>query len=91
MKAIQGTKEHYFDTLTEFEEWQSQQKKPFKTRYLKGLGSSTAADFRLYFSEIDKRLVQIKIDSEVDFEVVDMLYSKGTGAADKRKTWLSIE
>jgi DNA gyrase/topoisomerase IV subunit B len=91
MKTIQGTKEQYFDTMAEFEKWQTKQTKPFKTRYLKGLGSSTAADFRLYFSEIEKRLSKISIDSDVDFDVIDMLYSKDKGSSDLRKKWLDIE
>jgi DNA gyrase/topoisomerase IV subunit B len=91
MKAIQGKSEHYFDSLSDFESWQKKQTKPFKTRYLKGLGSSTAADFRMYFEEIETRLIQIKVESPIDFEIVDMLYSKGSGSADKRKTWLAIE
>lgn len=91
MKAIVGKEEKYFYTLGEFEEWSKSTTKPYKTRYLKGLGSSTAADFKKYFSEMDKNLIQITIEDAEDFAVVDMVYGKETGASDKRKVWLDIE
>lgn len=91
MKVIVGKQEIFFDTLDEFEAWAKKEKRPFKTRYLKGLGSSTAKDFRQYFDEMDSRLEQITIDSVADLSIIDLVYSKEAGATDRRKVWLDIE
>ena len=91
MKVLIGKKEIYFDTLDQFEQWAEKETKPFKTRYLKGLGSSTTADFKYYFSEIESRLEKITIKDHGDFDLVDMVYTKESGAADKRKTWLGLQ
>lgn len=91
MKTMIGKEEEFFDTLEEFETWAEKQKKPFKTRYLKGLGSSTAGDFRSYFDSMNTRLVKITIDSISDLDVIDKIYGKEAGLADWRKTWLDLE
>lgn len=91
MKAIVGKEEFYFYKLSEFEEWSKKEKRSFKTRYLKGLGSSTAQDFRKYFKDMEKNLVQIRADDIIDLEVVDLVFGKETGSTDKRKLWLDIE
>ena len=91
MKTMIGKEEEFFDTLEEFETWAEKQKKPFKTRYLKGLGSSTAGDFRSYFDGMNTRLVKITIDSISDLDVIDKIYGKEAGLADWRKTWLDLE
>ena len=91
MKVMIGKKELYFEDFKSFEAFAAKETKPFKTRYLKGLGSSTADDFKHYFSEMDSRLEQLIIKSVADLDVIDMLYTKEAGAADRRKTWLNIE
>jgi DNA topoisomerase-2 len=91
MKVIVGKQEIFFDSLTEFDDWAKKETRPFKTRYLKGLGSSTAKDFRQYFDEMDSRLEQITIDSVADLSIIDLVYSKEAGATDRRKVWLDIE
>lgn len=85
-------KELYFYSLDEFDKWiDSNKNKRFTSRYLKGLGSSTAKDFRKYFDNIDKHLTQITIDDISDLVVVDLVFSKEAGAADRRKVWLDLE
>lgn len=85
-------KELYFYSLDEFNKWVDTNKsKKFTSRYLKGLGSSTAKDFKKYFENMDKHLVQITIDDVSDLEIVDLVFGKEAGAADKRKVWLDLE
>lgn len=91
IKAMFGKTDIYFYSLDEFSKWEQNQTKPFKTRYLKGLGSSTAEDFRGYFRDMSKNLIKIDIDSEEDLEIVDLVFGKESGSADRRKIWLDIE
>lgn len=93
MKVIESNKkEQYFYSLSAFEEWATKNPtKKYQTRYLKGLGSSSASDFRHYFSEMDKHLVQINVDDVKDLDVVNLVFSKDKGMADKRKAWLALE
>ena len=60
-------------------------------RYLKGLGSSTAKDFESYFNNMDKHLVQIQVQDSSDYDIIDLVFGKENGAADKRKEWLQLE
>lgn len=91
MKAMIGKEDKYFYSLDEFTEWEKKQTKSFKTRYLKGLGSSTAEDFRGYFTNMKNNLIKVDIQSIKDLEIVDLVFGKETGAADRRKEWLNIE
>lgn len=87
-----GKTENYFYTFDEYNEWVEKNKgKKFITRYLKGLGSSTAQDFRNYFTNMDTHLIKIELESDTDLEVVDLVFGKGTGMADRRKVWLDLE
>ena len=80
------------DSLPEFDSWvKKNPKKKFTSRYLKGLGTSTAADFKKYFSEMDKNLIQLTAPEKADFDVVDMVFGKDVGSSDRRKVWLDIE
>lgn len=91
MKVMIGKEEKYFYSLDQFAAWEKTNKKAFKTRYLKGLGSSTAEDFRGYFANMDINLVQITLQSTNDLGIVDLVFGKETGAADARKVWLDLE
>jgi DNA topoisomerase-2 len=91
MKVMIGKDEKYFYSLDEFSVWEKTNTKSFKTRYLKGLGSSTAEDFRGYFANMDNNLVQITLQSTDDLDIVDLVFGKETGAADARKVWLDLE
>lgn len=92
MRVDVDKKELYFYSLDEFNAWiESNKSKKFNSRYLKGLGSSTAKDFKKYFENIDKHLVQITVDDVADLDIVDLVFGKEAGSADRRKVWLDIE
>jgi DNA topoisomerase-2 len=91
MKVMIGKEEKYFYSLDQFSAWEKTNTKSFKTRYLKGLGSSTAEDFRGYFANMDNNLVQITLQSTNDLGIVDLVFGKEAGAADARKVWLDLE
>lgn len=89
-KTVGGKVESYFYSMAEFKDYCSKNKSA-KTRYLKGLGSSSADDFRKYFSDMDKNLVPITIDSQKDLKIIDLVFGKEDKASDERKVWLDIE
>lgn len=92
MKIVIGKNEQYFYSLDEFASWSDKNRgKKYVARYLKGLGSSTAQDFRTYFGDMERHLVQIRMDESTDLEIVDLVFGKGIGMADKRKIWLDLE
>lgn len=80
----------YFYDLDEFHAW----KRPsgtWKTRYLKGLGSSTAKEFEGYFSDDGLKQNMLKIiPSDIGVQKLKMAFSKESGAADARKEWLNL-
>ncbi len=86
-KTVTGEK--FFYSLDEFDQWTKPNQK-YTVRYLKGLGSSTAKDFKNYFSDMDKHLVQLTCTKE-ELAVVDLVFGKETGSADKRKQWLDLQ
>ena len=92
MKVQIGKTEKLFYSLNEFSKWADENKdKRYNVRYLKGLGSSTAKDFEGYFNNMDKHLVQIQIQDSTDYDIIDLVFGKENGAADKRKEWLQLE
>ena len=87
-----GKTTKFFYTLDEFNVWAAANKgKKYVSRYLKGLGSSTAKDFAYYFENMEKHLIQITVDDVKDLDIVDLVFGKESGAADKRKMWLDLE
>ena len=92
MKAMIGKNQKFFYSLQEFNEWAAANKdKKFSTRYLKGLGSSKADDFESYFADMQKHLVQVTVQDSSDLDIIDLVFGKESGAADKRKEWLQLE
>ena len=51
-----------------------------------GLGTSTAADAKRYFGDMDAHRLKFKPSSETDRELIDMAFNKKK--ADDRKDWL---
>ena len=90
MKVEIGKEVLFFNTLEEFKAWSATNTKKAVFRYLKGLGSSSAKDFKLYFQNMDKHLVQITMNDNSDLDIVDLVFGKGAGATDKRKVWLDL-
>ena len=53
--------------------------------------SVSQSRYSIYFSEMDKNLVDIGIDSIDDLGIIDLVFGKEAGATDKRKNWLGLE
>jgi DNA topoisomerase-2 len=81
-----------FFTEDDFEVWRkSHANEKYDYTFLKGLGSSTPAQFKGYLSNLDKYLVRFTFDKKLDEPVLNLCFEKTDGAADKRKVWLDIE
>jgi DNA gyrase/topoisomerase IV subunit B len=85
VKVTVGKEDLLFYSLDEFSAWEKKNAgKKYSSRYLKGLGSSTAKDFKRYFAEMDKNLKQVKLEDVKDLELFDLVFGKEAGMTDKR-------
>ncbi|KAL2208894.1 type II DNA topoisomerase [Sarocladium strictum] len=85
----QPTKSKAFFTQPEYEEWKeahSGQLSKWESKYLKGLGTSTADDAKAYFSKLDEHLKNFETMKPEEAEMFDLVFSKKK--ADARKEWL---
>lgn len=62
----------------------------FKFKYYKGLATSQSEEFKEYLDNIDDHLIQILIEEQIDHDVIDLVFGKSAGAADRRKEWLQL-
>ena len=85
LKARKGSNELVFYNDGEYEEWKSNNEtKGWKVKYYKGLGTSTAKEFKEYF---ERKKVVVFNDSGAECkDAIDMVFNKKR--ADDRKTWL---
>lgn len=78
VKVTKGKKSETFFTIPQYEEWKEEtgnNGKGWKIKYYKGLGTSTAADAKEYFSNLDLHEVgfeRISLDVKEEEEVVAM-------------------
>lgn len=81
-----------FETEQDYRAWLAKPEnaasvKNFK--YYKGLGTSTAEDFKGYLSKIDDHLVRLDLQAE-DGKLINLVFGKEDGSTDRRKVWLDI-
>jgi DNA topoisomerase-2 len=75
VKVTKGKKSETFFTIPQYEEWKEEtgnNGKGWKIKYYKGLGTSTAADAKEYFSNLDLHEVEferISLDVKEEEEV----------------------
>jgi len=77
-----------FYTLPEYERWKEENNdgKGWKIKYYKGLGTSTSAEAKEYFSDMQHHCKKFNEIEQEDRKLLDMAFSKKN--ADKRKEWL---
>ncbi|KAJ3755485.1 DNA topoisomerase II [Lentinula raphanica] len=88
IRASKGKQHHDFFTIPEYEQWARDIPGASKwdTKYFKGLGTSTDADARGYFSNMAKHVIPFAPTQEGDRELIELAFSKKK--ADDRKEWL---
>ncbi|KAG9259242.1 DNA topoisomerase [Emericellopsis atlantica] len=78
-----------FFTQPQYEEWKEAHRNEltkWRSKYLKGLGSSTPEDAQIYFKDLDKHLKQFQTVQPGEPELYELVFSKKK--ADARKAWL---
>ncbi|TFK76656.1 type II DNA topoisomerase [Pluteus cervinus] len=88
VRVTKGNKTLDFFTIPEYEEWleNTADAKRWSSKYYKGLGTSTDADARNYFSKMEKHMIPFAATQEGDRDLIDLAFSKKK--ADDRKEWL---
>lgn len=87
VKCSKGKKEVTFFTIPEYTKWKdiNSDGKGWTTKYYKGLGTSTSAEAKEYFSHLETHLIDFEWDDKAN-DVIDMAFAKKR--VDDRKLWL---
>ncbi|POM71086.1 DNA topoisomerase 2, partial [Phytophthora palmivora] len=88
VKCSKGRTKEVFYTMPEYEAWRERtnQGRGWVIKYYKGLGTSTAAETKEYFSDLQTHQIGFTYDGEGDADVIDMAFSKKR--VEDRKDWL---
>lgn len=78
-----------FYSLPEFEEWKSKTENwmTYRIKYYKGLGTSTSAEAKTYFSDMKRHQIKFRHESDQDDYAILMAFSKKH--VEQRKEWLT--
>mmetsp|Transcript_149615 Transcript_149615/g.363390 ORF Transcript_149615/g.363390 Transcript_149615/m.363390 type:complete len:1277 (-) Transcript_149615:203-4033(-) len=89
VKVTKASEVVTFFTQTEYEAWKEQKDggRGWSIKYYKGLGTSTAAEAKAYFSAMDDHRLDFEWKNKKEGEFIDMAFSKKR--ADDRKTWMN--
>jgi len=87
LKATKGKRSKSFYTESAYLQWKEANNngKGWRVKYYKGLGTSTAKEFKEYFAE--KKLVMFSYNGETSDDAIDKVFNKSR--ANDRKKWLS--
>ncbi|KAH0838728.1 DNA topoisomerase II [Lanmaoa asiatica] len=88
VRVTKGKQRIDFFTIPEYEQWleRTQDVHKWDSKYYKGLGTSSDADARYYFSNMAKHMIPFASTQDGDKELIDLAFSKKK--ADERKEWL---
>ena len=86
LRAKKGAQTHVFYNEGEYETWKAQpgHATGWTIKYFKGLGTSTSAEFKEYFT--NKKIVDFTYQKTHSDDTIDKIFNKKR--ADERKTWL---
>jgi DNA topoisomerase-2 len=87
VKCSKGVREMTFFTIPEYQGWKdiNADGKGWKIKYYKGLGTSTSAEAKEYFSHLGTHQIDFAWDEKAD-DMVDMAFAKKR--VEDRKMWL---
>jgi DNA topoisomerase-2 len=89
IKVFHGKNTYSFFTKAEFDEWEKaegEKLRGWKSKWYKGLGTSTSKEFAEYITNIDQHMVQLEIVDEDDNDAIDLAFNNTR--ANDRKVWL---
>lgn len=78
--------QHFFNSIEEYEAWAAKAKMKYDAKYYKGLGTFRTEQFEVFFTMLDKLLVQFPPLDDAGVEQLSLVFD--TGRADDRKEWL---
>ncbi|XP_010770504.1 DNA topoisomerase 2-alpha [Notothenia coriiceps] len=87
---VSHKKEHIsFYSIPEYNAWKDTQTniKSWRTKYYKGLGTSTSQEAKEYFSDMQKHRIPFKYGGPADDEAITLAFSKKK--IEERKVWLT--
>jgi DNA topoisomerase-2 len=89
VKVSKGQQAHTFFTLREYDQWKEKtsDSKSWKVKYYKGLGTSTTAEAKEYFKDMNKHQMDFAWQGDADGEAIDLAFNKKR--ADDRKVWIN--
>ena len=89
VKVTKGSTIHSFYSLPEFDEWKRSTPNwsSWDVKYYKGLGTSTSAEAKEYFSDLHRHRIKFKYDGPEDDKAINLAFSKKM--IDARKEWLT--
>jgi DNA topoisomerase-2 len=88
VRCTKGTQFIEFFTLPQFETWNTTIRNgEYTTKYYKGLGTSTSADAKRYFSNMSRHVINFIHVSPNDDLAIQLAYEKKQ--AEQRKTWIA--
>ncbi|CAE8645699.1 unnamed protein product, partial [Polarella glacialis] len=81
--------EKCFFTMCEYHKWLEKHNngKGWKSKYYKGLGTSTAKEAKEYFRDLEQHELKFKWQDKEDDEAIDLAFNKKR--ADDRKDWIN--
>eukprot|EP00929_Paragymnodinium_shiwhaense_P044864 TRINITY_DN22_c0_g1_i1.p1 TRINITY_DN22_c0_g1~~TRINITY_DN22_c0_g1_i1.p1 ORF type:complete len:1434 (-),score=498.53 TRINITY_DN22_c0_g1_i1:234-4535(-) len=81
--------ERCFFTMEEYQKWKNRTNggRGWRTKYYKGLGTSTAKEAKEYFKAIEEHELKFKWKNNEDGEAIDLAFNKKR--ADDRKEWIN--
>uniref|UniRef100_A0A3B0MNB7 DNA topoisomerase 2 n=1 Tax=Theileria annulata TaxID=5874 RepID=A0A3B0MNB7_THEAN len=78
---------HSFFTIEDFNNWkQTVDISNYRVKYYKGLGTSSDNEFKEYFGNLNRHIVEFKYVDTVDDDSIDLAFSKKR--IDDRKKWM---
>lgn len=87
VKCKKGKQEKTFFTMPEYLQWFASAGPGWKPKYYKGLGTSTAAEAKTYFSNLVEHLLSFSWSGAADGTMIELAFAKAK--VDDRKTWLT--
>jgi DNA topoisomerase-2 len=88
-KEGERKEERSFFTINEFQAWRNRTNggRGWKSKYYKGLGTSTTKEAKEYFRDIENHELRFRWASERDGQAIDLAFNKKR--ADDRKEWIN--
>jgi len=89
--AKKGKTRKPFYTIPEYREWVEDgpggKRKGWKIKYYKGLGTSNSKEAKMYFSDLDRHVIDFRYGGEQDNDAIKLAFSKKM--IEQRKKWLT--